>query len=102
MSPERTIPIYIQMSGGFSENADKKNIFIMKADGRALKPKSSTIWDKISRQWTVGYGGIDPGDTIVVPDNLDKVPWMKTVKDITQIFFQIATTVGYSNSLLAR
>jgi protein involved in polysaccharide export with SLBB domain len=85
---------YIQMSGGFSEGADKKNVFVIKANGRAFKPQAVTRWDRSSRQWSIGYGQIEPGDTIVVPDKLDKVPWMRTVKDVTQILFQIATTAG--------
>lgn len=92
--PGRDYSYYIQVSGGFSDKADKKNVFIIKANGMALKLKGSTIWDKSSNQWTVGYGRIDPGDTIVVPDKLDRVPWMRTIKDITQILFQVATTAG--------
>jgi hypothetical protein len=30
----------------------------------------------------------------VVPEKLEKVAWMRNIKDITQILFQIATTAG--------
>ncbi len=90
----RDYKYYIQMAGGFSENADKKNVYILKANGRAIKPKGAPIWDRAAHQWAVGYGQVEPGDTIVVPDKLDKVPWMKHIKDIAQILFQIGTTAG--------
>jgi hypothetical protein len=35
-----------------------------------------------------------PGDTIVVPENLERVPYMRLVKDIADIAFKIATTAG--------
>jgi hypothetical protein len=55
-------------------------------------------WDKDGHQWSFGgnFMGLplDPGDTIVVPRKLDKVPWIKSTKDITQIVFQIAVAAG--------
>jgi hypothetical protein len=37
---------------------------------------------------------LDPGDTVVVPEKLDKGLWLKEVKDLTQILYQIAVTAG--------
>jgi hypothetical protein len=35
-----------------------------------------------------------PGDTIVVPEDLDRVPYLRLFKDLTDIVFKIATTAG--------
>ena len=35
-----------------------------------------------------------PGDTIVVPENLERIPYMRLAKDIADIVFKIATTAG--------
>ena len=37
---------------------------------------------------------LDPGDTIVVPEKLDQFPWLRDIKDFTQILYQIAVTAA--------
>ena len=37
---------------------------------------------------------VEPGDSIVVPEKLLQARFMKDVKDITQILYQIAVTTG--------
>ncbi|MBI5026937.1 MAG: SLBB domain-containing protein [Nitrospirae bacterium] len=99
--PEVSISRYISMSGGPTENADKKRIYILKVDGSAMPPDEISGWgihwsDKDYRWEVADYSktGLDPGDTIVVPEKMEKVAWLKEVKDITQIIFQIAVTAG--------
>jgi len=68
---------YIKKVGGFTKDADKKNIFIVRFDGSSDK----------------NIEKIEPGDTIVVPFE-PKGEKMRFVKDIIQIFYQIAVGVG--------
>ncbi|HBR22090.1 MAG TPA: hypothetical protein DD713_05915, partial [Nitrospiraceae bacterium] len=42
---------YIGMSGGYTRNADEDNIFILKVDGSAMKPKSSIFWNSNRSRW---------------------------------------------------
>jgi hypothetical protein len=37
---------------------------------------------------------LEPGDSIVVPEKLDRIAWMREIKDITQILFQVAVSAG--------
>ncbi len=92
----RDVSYYIRMSGGFSENADSKNTYVLKVNGRALKPKGKFLaWDRDSNSWrSSGYADLQPGDTIVVPERLEKVAWMRNIKDIAQILFQVGTAAG--------
>ena len=93
---------YIDVAGGFSNYADKNNVFIMKVDGSARKvSKSSSFigWSSSRSRWEMtAYGGevkqIEPGDTIVVPEKVDHIAWLREIKDITQIMMQIAVTAG--------
>jgi polysaccharide biosynthesis/export protein len=86
---------YIELCGGYTDSADKHNTYILKSNGTAIKPTGSMFWDKMSHKWNYGYAhDLDPGDTIVVPQKLDKIAWLRNIKDVTQIFFQIATTAG--------
>ena len=80
-----SIERYINLAGGFTKDANKKEVYVLKVDGTA-----------ISERGTRGFGrlGLDPGDTIVVPEKLDKIAWMRNLKDITQILYQLAITAA--------
>ncbi len=68
---------YISRVGGFTKNADRKNIFIVRVDGSSDK----------------NLDRIEPGDTIVVPfEGREKM--MKVIKDVIQMFYQISVGVG--------
>jgi protein involved in polysaccharide export with SLBB domain len=95
---------YLKMTGGLLSQADKKNIFIMKVDGTAQKVNSGALsWSPENDRWEVSYFSkeqpLNPGDTIVVPDNYNRIPWMRNIKDITQIMMQIAVTAGVLTNL---
>ena len=88
---------YIDLAGGYTENADKKNVYILKIDGTAVRPGSSIFgisWSKSSNRWELGSQDLESGDTIVVPEKLERIAWMREIKDITQILYQIAVTAG--------
>jgi polysaccharide export outer membrane protein len=91
----KDIPYYINLAGGYTENADKKRLYVLKVDGTAVRPESgSFFWSDSSSRWETGGRGLDPGDTIVVPEKLEKIAWLREIKDITQILYQIAVTAG--------
>jgi len=94
---DHSISDYIKMAGGYTDNADKKKVYILKADGSAVKPGKGILsvrWKSDSHRWTAGSGELEPGDTIVIPEKLERVAWLKQVKDITQILFQIAVSAA--------
>ncbi len=96
--PGADINYYLDLAGGFTKMADKQDLYILKVDGTAVRPKAYALsfrWDPARHQWERGYATtLEPGDTIVVPEKLEKVPWLRNVKDITQILYQIAVTAG--------
>jgi protein involved in polysaccharide export with SLBB domain len=88
-SPDTSVSGYLKMAGGFTKNADEDEIYILKVNGTAISKRNSSGW----------FGGfssksLDPGDTILVPEKIEKVVWLREVKDITQILYQIAVTAG--------
>lgn len=88
-SSDSTVSDYLRKAGGFTRNADKGEMYILKVDGTAVSKRSSS-------GWLGGFSSknLDPGDTIVVPEKVEKVVWLREVKDITQILYQIAVTAG--------
>ena len=99
--PGNTVGYYLARVGGATKEADAKQLYVIRADGSvvsmAQRDSQRIAWDGDSHQWHFGgFTGLrlDPGDTIVVPRKLDRIPWIKTTKDLTQIVFQIALATG--------
>ncbi|MBI5188640.1 MAG: SLBB domain-containing protein [Nitrospirae bacterium] len=91
---------YIQMAGDYSTYADTSNVYALKVDGTARKLSRGFLsWNPFKSRWEISAFGeeikeIEPGDTIVVPEKLERIAWLREIKDITQILFQIAVTTG--------
>jgi len=88
--------------GGPTDNAEDDEIYIVKANGTVISKSQEGFlglvsWDSNKHRWTMGgFDSIrlDPGDTVIVPRKVEKFPWLRVVKDITQIMFQIAVAAG--------
>jgi polysaccharide export outer membrane protein len=66
---------YLRRAGGPDREADKKRMFLLRADGSV-----------VSRQYAdVMHAPIYPGDTIVMPPNLDKRALFQRIVDIAMI-----------------
>jgi protein involved in polysaccharide export with SLBB domain len=66
---------YLRQAGGPDRNADKKRVFILRADGSVF-----------SHQYgDVEHATMFPGDTIVVPPNLDRTAVLRDLVDIAQV-----------------
>ncbi|MEW6600772.1 MAG: SLBB domain-containing protein [Nitrospirota bacterium] len=91
---------YVSLAGGYTSFADDSNTYVLKVDGTAKKLASGFMnWNASQSRWEIGAFGeeikeIEPGDTIVVPDKLERIAWLREIKDITQIMYQIAVTAG--------
>jgi len=91
---------YINKAGGFTRYADTKNMFILKVDGSAIKiPNRFITWSSENARWELTAFGeerrmLEPGDTIVVPEKIEAIAWMRGLRDITQILMQMAITGG--------
>ena len=100
-TPYRTVKEYLTMAGGTTEIADDKEIYVIKTNGAAVSRKGFSLlkasWD--GSKYGYHPGGIssltlDPGDTIVVPEKLERIAWLKNIKDIASILGNIAMTAG--------
>lgn len=90
---------YIRMAGGYSRYADTSNIFVMKVDGSARKLPGSVNWNPFQKRWEMGVFAegrsvIEAGDSIVVPEKLERTAWLRELKDITQIISNVGLTAA--------
>jgi hypothetical protein len=66
---------------------------VFKADGTAVKPEEGGLFLFGGDTYRTGKD-LEPGDTIVVPEKLERIAWLREIKDITQIIYQIAVSAG--------
>ncbi|MGA1869281.1 MAG: SLBB domain-containing protein [bacterium] len=87
---------YLDACGGLNEVASEEDIYLVLADGSIVSNKyiKANYWWKDIRSVHIGVG-----DTIVVPRRLKFPSYMRDIKDITQILYQIATTVAVTRAL---
>lgn len=80
--PQRTVSDYVQQAGGVTITGDKSEMYLIRADGAARSGQSAG--------WFSGIGGtvLNPGDTIVVPEKIDRSTFMQSLKEWTSIFYQ--------------
>jgi len=94
--PGKNAGYYLNKVGGTKEDANTDEMFIVRADGTVVSNSQAGLgvsWDSESWRWT--FGGLAstelyPGDTILVPEDFKKFDWMKELKDISTIIYQMA------------
>jgi protein involved in polysaccharide export with SLBB domain len=91
---------YIDMAGGYTNYASEGETFVLKVDGSARKlSRGALSWNDNRDRWELTAFGedlpvIEPGDTIVVPEKLDRIAWLREVRDITQVLMNAAVTAA--------
>jgi polysaccharide export outer membrane protein len=88
-----TLDQYVQIAGGTTNYALKKNIYLLKADGSVRFYRSSALKSLIRFDAGV-MNGIEAGDAIVIPTNLDYDPPLSRVSAITSVVFQSLTSIA--------
>ena len=80
--PSRNVKDYVQLAGGATATADASEMYVIRADGTSRSNRATG--------WFGGIGGIpvNPGDTIVIPESLERSSWRQSLKEWTAIFYQ--------------
>jgi polysaccharide biosynthesis/export protein len=79
--PNKTVGDYMRLSGGPTRNGDKGRSFVIRADGTTVSSHghNGVLVNSFAQ------ARLMPGDTIVVPEKLDKGVVLRGFKDWTQI-----------------
>jgi polysaccharide export outer membrane protein len=80
--PQRAVNDYLDLAGGPTAGGDKSEMYVIRADGTAKSARSMG--------WFRGLGGYrtNPGDTIVIPEKVERRSWTQNFKEWTAIFYQ--------------
>ncbi len=102
----KDVEYYLNLVGGMTDNADKGQLYIVRADGTVISKKQSRFglfnWDSSKQRWAFGSFKsveLNPGDTIIVPKKLVKLSWLRMIKDTTSVFYEIAVSAGVLNNI---
>jgi polysaccharide export outer membrane protein len=79
---------YLDQAGGPTREADSARLYIVRADGSVMGRAQGSFFRSFSSERLL------PGDTVVVPENLDRFRLTKELKDWSQIFYQFALGVA--------
>lgn len=79
---------YLRNSGGPNRNADRRQIFIIRADGSVVSRQylTHTLWSNSEFDREPIY----PGDTIVVPEAINRTSLLRGITDWSAVFSQFA------------
>ena len=78
---------YIAKSGGMTRKADKAKIYVVRSDGSVVAEQRSMF----RRTQALA---IQPGDTIVVPMDTERIPRLPFWQSVTQIVYNLAVSLA--------
>lgn len=91
-SKGRTLDDYLRLAGGPTKGADNSSVFVVRANGNVVSARQGSSWFGGSN--VVGALPAQPGDTVFVPEELDKATFVQIAKDWTQILYQFGVGVA--------
>ncbi|MDC7706305.1 SLBB domain-containing protein [Vogesella indigofera] len=80
--PRRNVSDYLGLAGGATITGDKSEMYVVRADGTVSSGRNSG--------WLTGLGGerVNPGDTVVVPEKIERTSLIQELKEWTSILYQ--------------
>jgi protein involved in polysaccharide export with SLBB domain len=92
--PGKSARWYLSQAGGLTPSADKKGVFVIRADGSVISAKNN------NDGWWSGdplSAALRPGDTVIVPEKTPKIGGVNwtTIMQTAQVASSLALAVAY-------
>lgn len=89
----RQIVEYLNLAGGPTRGADASSIFVIRANGTVVSGQQQ------KGNWLSAGGSLaglqaEPGDTVFVPEEINKTTFIQSAKDWTQILYQFGLGIA--------
>jgi protein involved in polysaccharide export with SLBB domain len=91
-SSGRAIGDYLGLAGGPTRGADASSTFVIRANGSVVSGLQSSNW--LGRDSNLTGMPAEPGDTVFVPEELNKTTFVQNAKDWTQILYQFGLGIA--------
>jgi len=88
---QRAVDDYLRLAGSPTRGADPQSIFVVRANGSVISAQQQQAsWLGLGRSnSTLTAQAVLPGDTIFVPEEINKTTFVQGAKDWTQILYQL-------------
>lgn len=96
-SANHTTDDYLRLAGGPTRGADKTSMFMIRANGSVVSAQQGSSFWHSGNDFREAI--VQPGDTIFVPEELNKSTFIQDAKDWTQILYQFGLGVAGIKSL---
>lgn len=84
--PGQPFTEYVRQAGNYAQNADRKHVYIIKADGSAMRAYSNNK-----------PLAPENGDTVIVPEKINVKAKLRDTKDIIDILYKVAVSAAVFN-----
>lgn len=86
-TPGRALGDYLRLAGGATKGADDASVFVIRANGSVISNRQDTRWFR-------NVGPVEntpalPGDTVFVPEEVNKSTVLQTSLDWTRLIYQL-------------
>lgn len=88
----RALDEYLALAGGPTRGADASSTFVIRANGSVISNQQRTGW--LGGRGALGAVHAEPGDTVFVPEELNKTTFVQSAKDWTQILYQFGLGIA--------
>ncbi len=89
-SGNRNIDDYMNLAGGPTRGADQSSVFVIRANGSVVSASQGGWFSKRD----LAAVRAEPGDTVFVPEEINKTTFVQGAKDWTQILYQFGLGVA--------
>ena len=79
----KSLADYLRDAGGVTRTGNSADVFVLRADGSVISRRQSG--------WLIGSLDSErlmPGDTVVVPEDFERIAWFRLLKDYSTILYQ--------------
>jgi protein involved in polysaccharide export with SLBB domain len=93
--PNSGVGTYLQLAGGAKKGADTDELFVIRANGEARSlSKGASILGLQLTGGDVQQLQVYPGDTVVVPENMNKTTVFRELRDYATLIYQLGLGVA--------
>lgn len=93
-STGRELGDYLRLAGGATRGADTGSTFVVRANGSVVSARQRRTGWLSSGAESLASIRAEPGDTIFVPEEMDKATWLQITKDWTQVLYQFGLGIA--------
>ena len=88
---------FLDRAGGATDNGELGEAFLLRADGSVVARKQQAwLFGLVN---TFGFTRAMPGDTVIVPAKIERTPFLRNLRDISQVFAQFGLGAAAINNL---